>query len=521
MAARARAVLTLAAALAAACARDDGQRFDPIPGHQRMSSASQRELGWDADREIQKTLPMIHDVLVLEFVDDLGQLLVERLGEQPFEYRFRVLVNPELNAFAVPGGNVYFHSGTLLAAGDPEELAGVMAHELGHVKGEHEARMAQDAAIPTLLASLAGIAASAATKSAAPMVAAQGANVALELQYTRQYESEADSLATVFVTRAGYSPAGLVRFFERIQLEERHEPQGVVPPYLYSHPGVDERIEVVKQLATHLHPVADRPDLDARFSQMQGRLAWCIENQRTSWSRAESFDRSTTDPLLAAAAKARAAEKPDAALDLLEQAERSEPNDPRVAFNRGEILEAEGRLDEAIAAYRRAVALDPNQPAVLFALGRAHKAAGHRHKSVFFFEQASWRAGEKGPLRAQADGEVERGIFPIVEASGFADGAASEGSETVGGAARREFAAGDPQIAWWAKLGSHWTKYGDYFEVRWIDPRGAVVETAKPEHPKRAHLAARRSGPLAPGTWRVELLLSDQVVHEERVAVKP
>src|SRR5262249_19024678 len=217
----------------------------------------------------------------------------------------------------------------------------------------------------------------------------------------------------------------------------------------------------------------------------------------------------------------RAAEKPDAALDLLEQAERSEPNDPRVAFNRGEILEAEGRLDEAIAAYRRAVALDPNQPAVLFALGRAHEAAGPRHKSVLFCEKASWRAGEKGPLRAQADGEVERGIFPIVEASGFADGAASEGSETVGGAARREFAAGDPQIAWWTKLGSHWTKYGDYFEVRWIDPRGAVVETAKPEHPKRAHLAARRSGPLATGTWRVELLLSDQVVHEERVAVKP
>jgi len=521
MAARARAVLTLAAALAAACAQDDGRRFDPIPGHQRMSSASQRELGWDADHEIQKALPMIHDVLVLEFVDDLGQMLVERLGEQPFEYRFRVLVNPELNAFAVPGGNVYFHSGTLLAAGDPEELAGVMAHELGHVKGEHQARMAQEAAIPTLLASLAGIAASAATKSAAPMVAAQGANVALQLQYTRQYESEADSLATVFVTRAGYSPAGLVRFFERIQLEEKHTPQGSVPPYLYSHPGVDERIEVVKQLATKLHPVADRPDLEARFSEMQGRLAWCIEHQRASFSRLEDFDRSATDPLLAAAAKARAAEKPDAALALLEQAEQREPSDPRVAFNRGEILEAEGRLDEAIAAYRRAVALDPNQAAVLFALGRAHKAAGHRHNSVFFFEQASWRAGEKGPLRAQADGEVERGIFPIVEASGFADGAASETAETVGGAARSQFAAGDAQIAWWVKLGSHWTKYGDYFEVRWIDPQGTVVDTAKPEHPKRAHLAVRRAGPLTPGTWRVELVLSEQVVHEERVVVRP
>ena len=521
MAARRRALLTLAALLSAACVQDDGRRFDPIPGHQRMSAESQRELGWDADREILKALPMIHDVLVLEFVDDLGQLLVEHLGEQPFEYRFRVLVNPELNAFAVPGGYVYFHSGTLLGAGDVEELAGVMAHELGHVKGEHQARMAQDAAIPSLLASLAGIAASAATRSAAPMIAAQGANVALQLQYTRQYESEADNLATVFMTRAGYSPEGLVRFFERIQLEERRGPKDSVPAYLYSHPGVDERIDVVKQLATSLHPVAARPDLDARFAAMQGRLAWCTDNQRASWSYVESYDRTATDPLLAAAAQARAAEHPDQALAALERAERLEPNDPRVAFARGEIYAAEGRLDDAIASYRRAVALDPNQAAVLFALARAYKAAGNRHKAVFFFEQASWRAGEKGPLRGLADGEIERAVFPLVESSGFADGGSADGAATVAGAPRTEFAAGDLRIAWWAKLGSHWLKYSDYFKVRWVDPSGTVGEAAKPQHPKRASLAAVRDAPLAPGTWRVELVLSDQVVYEERVEVKP
>jgi len=505
MAARSLRLLTFAVALgAAACAGSDGQRFDPIPGHQRMSPEHERELGFDFDRQAQKALPMIHDVLVLEFVDDLGQLLVERLGEQPFEYRFRVIANPELNAFAVPGGYVYFHSGTLLTAGGVEELAGVMAHELGHVKGDHEARMAQEAAIPSLLASLAGIAAAAATHNAAPIIAAAGANVALQLQYTRKYEDEADRLATVFVTRAGYSPEGLVRFFERIQLEEHKspDPKTSIPPYLYSHPDVDQRIEVVKGLARNLHPVAKRPDLDERFREMQGRLAWCIANERPSWSATEDFDRTASDPLLAAAAEARDAGRSDEALAALDRAAQAVPDDPRVPFARGEIFEARGELEPAIAAFHRAVVLDPNQAAVLFALGRVYKAAGNRHKSVFFFEQAAWRAGEKGPLRVQADSEVERGIFPLLEESGFAE-------------------ATGARLAWSARLGPHWTKYGDYFRVRWVDPGGAVSEELRPDRPKRATLAAVREGPLAPGTWRVELVLSKQVVNEASVVVKP
>jgi len=520
MATRRLRVLTAALALgAAACVGSDGQRFDPIPGHQRMSPERERELGFGLDREAQKSLPMIHDVLVLEFVDDLGQILVDRLGEQPFEYRFRVISNPELNAFAVPGGYVYFHSSTLLTAGGVEELAGVMAHELGHVKGDHEARMAQETAIPSLLANLAGVAASVAARNPGPMIAAAGANVALQLQYTRKYEDEADRLATVFVTRAGYTPEGLVRFFERIQLEERKAPKQSIPPYLYSHPGVDERIEVVKSLARDLHPVAKPPDLEERFREMQGRLAWCIANERASWSVTQDYDRAASDPLLAAAAEARRAGRTDDALAQLDRAAGAVPDDPRVAFARGEILEARGALEPAIAAYHHAVALDPNQAAVLFALGRAYKASGNRHKSVFFFGQASWRAGEKGPLRVQADSEVERGIFPLVEDSGFADGAGGAG--TVAGAPRARFAASDPRLAWWAKLGPHWTQYGDYFRVRWVDPAGATSEELRPAHPKRATLAAIREGPPAPGTWRVQLVLSKQVVDEASVVVTP
>ena len=162
-----RALFAIALAIAVAgCIQDDGTKFDPIPGRQRISYDSEREMGWQFDLAAQKALPFVTDLAVLEFMDDIGNVLVERLGEQPFDYRFRVIVNPELNAFAVPGGYIYFHSGTLLTAGDVEELAGVLAHELAHVKGRHQARLAQDIAIPSILASLAGLAAGAAAGSA-------------------------------------------------------------------------------------------------------------------------------------------------------------------------------------------------------------------------------------------------------------------------------------------------------------------------------------------------------------------
>jgi predicted Zn-dependent protease len=199
----ARTLLAAALALGAlACIQDDGTRFDPIPGRQRMSADSEREVGWQFDQKAQQVLPVVTDLAVLEFMSDLGNA---RRGarRQPFDYRFRVVANQELNAFALPGGYIYMHTGTLLTAGDVQELAGVLAHELAHVKGRHHARMAQETAIPSILASLAGLAAGAATGSAGPLVAAQGLNVALQLQYTRRYEDEADRVGSVFLTRAG------------------------------------------------------------------------------------------------------------------------------------------------------------------------------------------------------------------------------------------------------------------------------------------------------------------------------
>jgi hypothetical protein len=124
------------------CIQDDGSRFNPIEFvSPRMDEDDERRIGMEFDRELHKQVNIIHDPVVAGFLNDLGQSIAETIEPQPFIYRFRVVEAPSLNAFAVPGGYVYFHSGTLLAAGSVDELAGVMGHEIAHVKARHVARM--------------------------------------------------------------------------------------------------------------------------------------------------------------------------------------------------------------------------------------------------------------------------------------------------------------------------------------------------------------------------------------------
>jgi predicted Zn-dependent protease len=522
--ARRLSVALVAAALAAALALTSCAHLAeelPIPG--RMAPVeSDRERGFAFDREAQKQLPMIHDLEVLEFVDDLGQRLVRSLGDQPFEYRFRVIVDPEPNAFAVPGGYVYIHSGTILDAGSIDELAGVMAHELGHVKGRHAARMAKETAIPNLLATVAGIAAAAATKQAAPIIASQAANVAIQLQYSRKYEDEADRMGVDFMSHAGFDPEGMVRFFERIEADEKSEPQGHIPPYLYSHPAIADRIQTVQGLVASNPPVGKPPaDLVQRFPEIQARLDWLVRHQRDAYAPVAAFDQSAIEPLLAKADRQADAGRPGAALETLQQAEAIQPLDPSVPYRRAVLLEKLGRTSDAIAAYRRAVHLDPNQAAVLLALGRLYEATGQRREALFFLEQASYRTGPSTRTRTQVDGEIERLTFPVLDDSGFAlpgvdpvDAAAQAAPDRTD---RPTLAAGARSVAWWGRLGPHWTGSAPYFQVRWVDPAGHAGKAKKPDRKHDVLYERHRfasSGP-APGPWAVEVLYGGEVVHRD------
>lgn len=516
-----------------ACATDDS----PTPESERVSPIAkltgadisvedERELGFAVDRTIQKELRVIQDPVVTEFLFELGQSIVQTIDSQPFLYRFRAIDDPRLNAFAIPGGYIYFHSETILSSVSINEVAGVMAHEIGHIKGRHYVRQQQKMALPNLLAAITGIAASVAAENAGPMIMAQAANVALQLSYSREFEAESDQLGMTFMTRAGYDAEGMARFFERIALaSERSEIQ--IPPYLYTHPEVKERAKTVRLELPNLHKYATAsPELIAAFYLAQQRLALLRETRQAAL-RVEraSFDRALAQPLLDQSSEREAAGDDQAALELVQQAEARSPNDPRPPYQAGLLFTKLGQHTEAIQAYRRTLVLDPDRPQLLYRLGLAYKAAGDPARAVFYLDRAEALFRDSGTMKEDALWEVEKIDFPLVENAKLQ---ASADASTPSTAAQPDLtktilhvAATQNQVTWSGLIGTHYLdhprfyKSKRFFEAQWIDPQGGLAHKDEIDIKKRtliAQLALTSEMHTKPGRWEVHIFFEGDVV---------
>ncbi len=525
-----RWVATLAlVTLTLACVQNDGSR-NPLAGMISVGVEDERAVGFEADREIQAQIRknglLIEDPLVLAFIHELGQTMVANLGDQPFTYRFRVISDRQLNAFALPGGAIYFNSGTILSAGSLREVAGVMAHEIAHVKGRHYARMREAATIPSVLAQLAGIAATAATGQGEPLVIAQALNVALQLSYTREFEAEADTLATAFLARGGYPPDSVVPFFERIVREQDDRPSYDLPPYLFSHPAVESRIATARARAENVTVTGTTPpQLERAFRAAQYRLALLDETGRTELRQSLGAPEPKADGILKRADSLVKEDQRDEAIATLTRAIQQFPGDPRLHYRQGELLEESGRMHEALGAFQQAAVLDPTVALNFYRLGRVHKELGQTIQATFFMEQALRRFERKGTLQKKAEQSVQRLVFPVITKGGLADGEESIGADSPVGESREQFGAADTQIFWWGWISPPYVHRREEISVRWFDPSGALVQEGTTERLKRPRAGAAL--PLTPeissrhGIWRVEARLDEDLIDRRTFRMAP
>jgi predicted Zn-dependent protease len=217
--------------------------------------AEERKLGESFAVEAAAAPPLVRDPAVLDYVTRLGQRIVDRLDfPQPLEYRFSVVQDDSMNAFAVPGGFVYVNTEVLLRAGNESELAGVLAHEIGHSHAHHFVRQQEEGKLLSY-----GALAGALLSILHPAIGAVAAGVEAtqQLKYQRQFEQEADYLAIRYLQAAGYDPHGMTSFMKRLWNEQRTSPLDQVSPYLLTHPVTDERIS---NLEAATKDVAVEPD---------------------------------------------------------------------------------------------------------------------------------------------------------------------------------------------------------------------------------------------------------------------
>ena len=514
------------------CTTDDagGAVFDPlsllVPN---ISVEQERLVGSQADAQIRAQLAerglLIDDPYVVGWINELAQSMVRHFGERNFDYRIRVIREKSLNAFALPGGYIYFHSGTILESHQMDELAGVMAHEIAHSRRHHWARGVRENAIPQLVSTLVGAGLTAATGEAAPLIVAQGVNQSLRLAYTRELESEADQVGTAFMVRAGYDPLGMAVFFERL-VSKYGRPGTSIPPYLRSHPRAEVRAEdAVERAETTTIAGTEDPRIRRQFREVQLRLGLLVAQERsTLLPDVPPPDRARAAAALGEA-NALAERDPAAAIARLAEAEAEEPYDPRLPFRHGELLEEGGELAPAADAYGRAMALDPTRALVHFRLGRTHRALGNDARATFHLEQAQARFVRAGPLSRETDRMLKRLTFPVFLASGLADGIDAEGADTPLGSSVEGYPASARTLHWWGRVDPAWLDQRVELEIRWIDPAGRTVHTATAKKAAKAHALSSWSRTatdgLRPGIWQVEAWLDEERVERKTFRVTP
>jgi predicted Zn-dependent protease len=231
-----------------------------------ISVDQERQLGEQFAREIRREITLLNDEVVQGYVADIGRSIVEAAGPQPFPYQFYVVADPELNAFAAPAGHVYINTGILLNARNISEVAGVMAHEVGHVAKRHVAQnynRQRNTGIAHQAAVLATSVLAPQWAGATNLVGGLSGMAYLNT-FTRDAEREADAFAIEVMPRAGYDPIGLVTFFRTLQSQGSG---AHVPAFLSSHPATDDRIISEAALPAGLHR-----DDGGRFEIIQYRV---------------------------------------------------------------------------------------------------------------------------------------------------------------------------------------------------------------------------------------------------------
>jgi len=218
-----------------------------------LSTEKEREIGEEFFLELNNSYPICTDPFVSSYMNRLGHKLEAQLPPHPFKYRFYVLNDPSMNAFAVPGGYIFMHSGFIRLMDREGELAGVLAHEISHIYGRHMARMMDESkpvSIATLVGSLAAVFLGG-PAAAALLVGSQAMGQAAMLKYSRDHEQEADDLGFKWMQKAGYDPRDMVHAFKKLN-KQRWFAGGQPPIYLSTHPHTDTRlVELANRLNIH------------------------------------------------------------------------------------------------------------------------------------------------------------------------------------------------------------------------------------------------------------------------------
>jgi len=221
-----------------------------------VSQDEEVELGRRNAEQVDAQLPLVRDPVASNYVQALGASLARATTRQDLDWRFRIVDSRQINAFALPGGFIYVNRGLIERAERLDELAGAIAHEVGHVALRHSARQIEKQTKTGVAVEL-GCRLTDLCNSDVARAAIQVGGAALFARYSRHDEAEADSEAVRLVVDAGIDPNGIPALFQRL-LEERRRSPARIEVFFASHPLEEDRIVATQREIEALAPSLPR-----------------------------------------------------------------------------------------------------------------------------------------------------------------------------------------------------------------------------------------------------------------------
>ncbi len=359
------------------------------PADAVLSKSDEARLGRAIMAQIRQSGSVVEDPIVTEYINEVGSRIVANVNDGTQSFKFFVIDDPNINAFALPGGFIGVHTGLLEATRNEDELAGVLAHEVAHVTQRHIARAihaSQRQSIMTtaimLGAILAGVVSGDADAAQAGMVVAQGTAAQQQINFTRSNEYEADRIGIRAMGDAGFDPHGMATFFEVMSRQSPADLDMRVPEFLRTHPVTTQRIAEARNRARDYprrpsnnsvnYGIARARMKAESFDTTEGAVAYFESRDYEQQNDIEKYGR--------AVAYQRAGRHRDANRIFAELLERDQKV---IAYHIGvgETQLALEQNDRGLATFERAISLFPrNVPLVihygegLLKLGQAAKA---------------------------------------------------------------------------------------------------------------------------------------------------
>jgi predicted Zn-dependent protease len=319
----------------------------------------------------------IRDAEIENYLHSLAAPLYRAADIDPNSITIVIVESNVVNAFVAEGMNEFFYTGLLQLTDSPEQLAGVIAHETGHIAGGHlirgkeEMRNASaEAILGTILAVAAGAASGNGGLAAGGM--AGGTQIAERsfLSFSRAQEASADSAGLSFLDRAGVSARGMLEFFKKLAGQEML-PKDRQDEYVRTHPLTQDRIDVVQQ-HVDASPLKDARLADKFYDmheRMNAKLLGYLQPE-TALLRYTDNDPRLTARYARAIALYRTG-KPDRALALTDGLIKQEPTNPFFYELKAQIEFENSHIEDAIAHYKKANELLPDSPLLQQAYGHA------------------------------------------------------------------------------------------------------------------------------------------------------